>query len=404
MKVLLSHAGKQHAYHLAKALLELGVLEKFYTSSYVTSATIQHMLNKMGDRFWSRRFLDGLSGNKVEANWRFEIKEMILGKFYGQGLKTLNAVYDRDEKFDRFMARRMSRLQGDIFWGFQGSSLNSLRAAKANGKFTICELAAAHAPAAIKIFKEEKELYPEWADSFSNFYFPPDYYSRLCSEPHEADIVVGASSFSLHTLRESGVSERKLRLLPLGFDLLSSPPESLSPKSNRQLKILFAGRITQGKGVKYLLDAVKDFNRQEVELHLIGHVHGSGKALAKYKDFFTLHAPLPQVDLCKAYSNYDVLVLPSLFEGFGLVIIEAMAYGLPVITTANTMGPDIIHNGINGYIVPIRSSDAIREAIERLLTMNPDERARMRKLAKESALNYTWSSHQLHVKTLLTTL
>ncbi len=63
----------------------------------------------------------------------------------------------------------------------------------------------------------------------------------------------------------------------------------------------------------------------------------------------------------------DVLVLPSLHEGFGLVLTEAMSQGLVVITTPHTAGPDLITDGVDGLLVPIRSSAAIEEALAHLL-------------------------------------
>jgi starch synthase len=403
MKILLSHAGKQHSYHLAKALGDLGDLECFHTSSYVTLKWLQDLIERTHNKFWSRRFLKGLHGSKVKSNWRFEIREIILRQLYGQSLKTLNAVYERDEKFDQFMAGQMDQLGGDTFWGFQGSCLLSLKAAKANGKITVCELAAAHAPAAIKIFEEEKELHPEWSDSFSNFYFPPRYYARLCEEPMVADYVIGASNFTLDSLRTSGVPDKKLRRLPLGFDLDSISYMPGRTEINKPARLLYAGRITQGKGIKYLLEAVRLLDRKDVELHLVGVVQGSGEALRAYQGIYKLHSPVSQQELFKLYGEYDALVLPSLFEGFGLVILEAMAAGLPVITTAHTIGPELIDHGVNGYLVPIRDVNAIADSIRDFLLKDENQREGMRKKARESALNYSWLGYSNALNKILKT-
>ena len=65
--------------------------------------------------------------------------------------------------------------------------------------------------------------------------------------------------------------------------------------------------------------------------------------------------------------EHDVFVFPSLFEGFGLVITEAMSQGVPVITTDRTAGPDIIKDGVDGWIVPAASSRAIKEVLIKIL-------------------------------------
>ena len=399
-KVILSHSGKQHSYHVAKALGDLDCLSVFYTSSYITSKLFQRIVEQTDNKFWSRRFLAGIDTNKIESNWRFEFKEMLFGKLYGQSQKTLNAVYERDEKFDHYVASRMNQLSGNIFWGFQGSSLNSLKAAKANGKLAICELATAHAPSAKRILEEEKKLHPEWADSIDNLTFPEQYFQRLCEEPHHADVVIGASQFTLQTLREDGVSDSKLTLLPLGFEVDHIPFEKDRKRKSGPIKVLFAGRITQRKGIKYLLEAMKHFDPREIELHIVGHIHGEGEALNTYKNF-VLHAPMQQYELFERYQEFDLFALPSVFEGFGLVIVEAMAAGLPVIATPHTIGPELIENGTNGYIVPVRNVLEITNSINDFLKKDEDERNQMRIKARESALKFSWDNYKERLKSLL---
>ncbi len=403
-KVILSHSGKQHSYHVARSLHELGLLERFYTSSYITQRWLQELILRRNNQYWSRRFESGLSGKYVEANWRFELREILYSKLFGQSSKTIHAVYDRDMAFDRFMARRMNQLSGSIFWGFQGSCHDSLIAAKAAGKKTICELSTAHAPAAIKILGEEKALLPEWADSFDNLEFPDRYCERLCKEPELADFVIGASRFTLETLRQSGIGESRMRYLPLGFDASSVPYSPRSIKKTKPLRLLYAGRITQRKGIHYLLESMKELQREGVELHIIGHLQGKGDGLKAFDNLYTRHSPVSQSELFKRYSEYDALVLPSVFEGFGLVIVEALAAGLPVITTPHTMGPELIVDDHNGYLVPVRDSRAITQAVLRLSQKSIEQREQMSRNARASALNYSWNAYTQRLKHLMDTL
>lgn len=383
-------------------MASINVLEKFFTSSYVSPIWLQDVIDRSGNQFWSKRYLTGLGGKLVKSHWRYEIKEILYNRLYGNTTKTLNTVYERDVKFDRMISRKIVRQKGEYFWGFQGSCLESLKAAKAAGKITICELAAAHAPAAIRILGEEAKLHPEWADSLDHFQFPEKYFQRICEEPNAADFVVGASQFTLRTLRDENIPESKLRFLPLGFEI-NRVIYSGEVARKRPLRLLYAGRITQRKGVKYLLEAMKSFSKTDVELHIIGNIHGSGHALREYKDRFILHHSLSQYELFKEYHKYDAFVIPSVFEGFGLVIVEAMAAGLPVITTANTIGPDLIHDDINGYLVPIRDIEAIRRSIQQLLDKSSDELAAMRQAARNAALNYSWGAYASRLEPLLET-
>lgn len=402
--VILSHAGKQHAYHVAKALNDLQSLDKFFTSSYIALPWLQNLVLRSRNTFWSKRFLAGLGGKKVESHWRFELKEILLGKIYGQSEKTLNAVYERDMQFDKTIARKLGNQKGNIFWGFQGSCHESLAAASSLGKKTICELATGHVAASLKILGEEKKLQPDWADSFDNLHFPPEYLLRLEQEPHRADVVIGASHFTLKTLQDDGVDKSKLKYLPLGFELDHIPFPENKVTRNSPLKLLFAGRVTQRKGIAYLLEAMRSFNRRDVELHIIGFVQGSGAGLEKHKGNFTLHPPVSQYELFKLYQKFDALLLPSLFEGFGLVILEAMAAGLPVITTPNSIGPELITHGKDGFIVPIRNVEAIRDAVMVLLNSTPEQRSEMRHAARAKANGYSWDAYRNRLETLLASI
>jgi starch synthase len=96
--------------------------------------------------------------------------------------------------------------------------------------------------------------------------------------------------------------------------------------------------------------------------------------------------------LLREMSEADVFVFPSLFEGFALVILEAMAAGLPVITTPNTAGPDLIEDGKEGLIVPAGDVEALRTAMESLLN-NPERARAMGRAAHEKAKEYTWERY-----------
>jgi len=89
---------------------------------------------------------------------------------------------------------------------------------------------------------------------------------------------------------------------------------------------------------------------------------------------------------------HDVFLFPSLFEGFGLVLLEAMAMGLPIVTTSHTAGPDLFEADQEGFIVPIRSAEAIAEKLE-LLRSQRDLVDHMGNLAIERSRGFTWETY-----------
>lgn len=394
-KFTVSHAGKQHSYHLAFALKQLGKLEGFYTSSYVESAILQKMIAQSGNPFFARRYKEGLASPYVHSHWNFEFREMWMRKLQGKSLAVQNQVYKRDTDFDLMIAAKIPSIASSHFWGFQGSCHASLKAAKQADKIAVCELATAHVVQAKKILAEEARLQPDWADSIDNLYFPPEYEKRLEEEPFLADHVIAASKFTEWTLKETGIDPAKISVLPLGFEADKIPFQlSANGFSKRPLRLLFAGTVTQRKGISYLLDAMATLpGSANVELHIIGGIQGSGNAFSKRKHLYCHYPAVSQQEMFQKYQEFDALILPTVFEGFGLVIVEALAAGIPVITTPHSMGPDVISEGKNGWIIPIRDSVAIANAMVQLRDKSDDEFAQMKLFSRSSALEFTWERY-----------
>jgi starch synthase len=402
-QIILSHSGKQHSYYVAKALHELGLLKTFYTSSYISNIALQTIIQKLEMSFLSRRFLYGLGGKYVNANWHYEIKELVYRKLKGNSQAVNKLVFERDINFDNDLSKKLPALKYNTFWGFQGSCHDSLHVSNKLGFDSVCEMTIAHLPFAKRILQEESLLHPEWSDSMDFASFPAVYEKRLIEEPLVAKKVIAISSFLKKTLVQEGVPADKITVIPLGFDATSVDfKEETESINNRPLRLLYAGRITQRKGMKYLLEAIRSFNKKDVELHIIGNIYGSGTAFKTYSNLYTYTKGISQQELFKSYQKYDALIFPSVLEGFGLVTVEAMGAGLPVVTTPNTNATEVIKEDINGFLVPIRDTEAIIRAITHLRNMENASFQQMRHEARKTALQYTWDEHRTKVRQFVT--
>jgi glycosyltransferase involved in cell wall biosynthesis len=155
--------------------------------------------------------------------------------------------------------------------------------------------------------------------------------------------------------------------------------------------VLFVGQITQRKGISYLIDAFRKLGIPRSELILVGQVCGSSRAWTGTQG--VRHIPhVPRSLLPQLYATASVFVLPSIIEGFGLTALEAMACGLPVILSDHTFGTDLIEDGIDGYVVPIRDSDAIADRL-RLLHNRPALAKRMGAAARRKAEQFSWTRY-----------
>ena len=244
--------------------------------------------------------------------------------------------------------------------------------------------------AAQQIYREEAERQPEWSDTLTGIRDSDEKLARKEEELKLADRVVVASSFTKQTLQGTNFTAA-VNVIPYGAPAVRQ--DEIVPPSGR-LRVLFAGSLGQRKGLSYLLQAVESIGRDKVELTLLGrkassHCAPLEAAVSRYRWIPTL----PHQEVLREMQRHDVLVLPSLFEGFGLVILEAMAQGLVVIATPHTAAPDLVEDGVDGFIVPIRSASAIAEKLEMLL----ESRERLREMkfaARRKAEQQRWEVYR----------
>ncbi len=400
MRVRVAHSGKQHAYRQALAVERCGALDRFITSGYYKPDQIpDRWASRLprADRALRRRMQEGLPPAKVVRRWRYELPELIARRTLGPGPVADHCVFRRDASFDRWVAERWVR-DCDAYWGFQGSCLESLRAARRRGITAIAEFATAHVTRAIELLSAEAERHPEWAATISNFAFPDWYRERLEREPHEADLCMAASQFTVESLEQAGIDSRKFVLLPLGADLTEF---RFAPRTRSgPFRILFVGGVGQRKGVKYLLEAFDRIRGTGVELTLAGPLPADMRPLAPYQSAVRLTGRLDQAEIVREMHQAHVLVLPSVFEGFGLVIVEAMATGMPVIASTHSAGPDVIRESVDGFVLEPDDVDGLVDRLERL-RIDRDRAVEMGKAACDQAKNFSWQAHAERVRNIL---
>jgi glycosyltransferase involved in cell wall biosynthesis len=154
------------------------------------------------------------------------------------------------------------------------------------------------------------------------------------------------------------------------------------PRNDNRFRVLFVGMQCIRKGIGYLFDALRPLvSAGHVELWLVGAAMSDGKPLLdRNADLFVHHGLQPRNRLAWFYSQASVLVLPSIEEGLALVQAQAMACGVPVIATHNTGAEDLFEDGVEGFIVPPRSAEVIRDRVQLLLD-NPGRLQELRAAA-----------------------
>ena len=280
---------------------------------------------------------------------------------------SIDAVY---RNLDQHVARRLEKKTANGLKGvyaYEDGALLSFREAKRLGLMCFYDLPIGYWRAAERFLTMEKERWPDWASTLIGNFDSRAKRERKDEELLLADRIFVASQFTAKTLNEVNGSIAPVEIIPYGFPAVAKHRD-YDTSINKPLKILFVGGLSQRKGIAYLFQVAHSLGRH-VDLTLVGAKTGNycpalDRALSRHRWF----PSLPHSDVLKLMAAHDVLVFPSLFEGFGLVITEAMSQGTPVITTDRTAGPDLIHHGENGWLVSAGSSDSLQEAVVKILS------------------------------------
>jgi glycosyltransferase involved in cell wall biosynthesis len=172
-----------------------------------------------------------------------------------------------------------------------------------------------------------------------------------------ADFILVASSFTAETFRRQGVDPAKIRLLSLGVDSSPSPP-SRTPShtpGKGPLKLLYAGRLDQFKGISYLLEAFRLARKEaDVSLTLVGPGTKEVRAKIACHEGVEVLPALHHAELRALYPRFHAFAFPSLGDGFGLVVLEALAAGLYVFASDRCCAPDLNLRSQDGIVLPAR--------------------------------------------------
>ena len=306
--------------------------------------------------------------------------------------RLLAGAFDIDDvnvDLDRKVGARLRSIGNcKLVYAYEDAAFESFRAAQESGIHCVYDLPIGYWRAAQPIFAEEAQREPEWAPTLTGTRDSDEKLARKDDELRLAGRIVVASTFTKKTLAQSPARAR--------IDLIRYGAPSLVPQIRRPvgpLKLLFVGSLGQRKGLSYLLEAIT-LLKTPVRLTLLGRKTANNcrpleMAVGQHRWIPTLH----HAGVLREMHEHDLLVFPSLFEGFGLVVLEAMAQGTPVITTEHTCGPDVIDDGIDGFIVPIRSAGAIAEKIE-LLNADRERLTSMKDAARHKAEAHGWEPYR----------
>lgn len=373
VRVDIGVGGRFHADHLTRALLDAG-----YDA-----------------HLWSSLPAGSLGDLPRDRTHSFPTSEVLY-----RGLKSLGAErlgeWGKMVLFGRRLNRALRGRQSDTFIGWSCFALETLRAARHQHKVLIRD--SSHITTQIQILDNE------YARLGKRFGSRRHTIARETEEYQLADRIIVLSEFARRSFLEHGVPEEKLRILRLGVDTARFSPGKFREAESRArdpLKVVYFGAISVRKGVHYLLDAVSSFVPRNVQLTLIGAADPILAARLRGYPQVRHFGPRPQASLALFLQDADVFVMPTVEDGFGQTVIQAMASGLVPIATDRCGAAEVIEEGVSGFRVAAADSEAIRERLSWLLD-HRDRLPSLREAAIANARRQTWSAYAANVTALAT--
>ena len=294
---------------------------------------------------------------------------------------------------DATLGRTAGRLAARSGAGLLAYSYFAYDAFRADGRPGILFQVHPHPLTIRRILTEELAAHPDCAGSLQQEWelaLPEEDFQHLVEEPRLAARFLCASSFTRQSLIEHGAEPSAIRVVPYGVDTDRFRPDpSRRHAPGSKLQLLFVGRINQRKGIKYLLEALRLLRTREVHLTICGRVIDGLDLFRPFASQIDVRPSVGAAELVAAYQSADLFVFPSVAEGFGQVLLESLASGLPILSTTHTAAPDLITSGVEGLIIPPRRPDLLAAQIDWAATHRSELDA-MGEQARRRALQFTW--------------
>ena len=396
--VLVACPKTQHSYQAVLALQERSALTRYITGYYykkrslaasVVAAIPARFASRL-ERELQRRRLDFLEDSLIETVSATELLCSLADRNprLRPWSKRLDLWGFHLRRYQERVARRILALRPKVVLCYDTCSLRIFEAAHKIGALCVLDQTTGHLTHYVEVMRGAG-LEPD---------LPDELLGIAKAEVQSADIVLAPSQYVADTLLQIGVKNERIITIPYGVDLERFRDiRTDRPRGSDGVRGLYVGRLSAQKGVPDVLRAVEMIADPNFELRLVGQLLGPSDWI-RPRPGVTYHLPLPQHEINRAYREADFFVQASLHEGSSLSILEALACGLPVITTPNA--GSVVRDGIEGFIVPPRDVKAISERMKELID-NPELRLAMGRRARERAQSFSWAGYRERVGALL---
>ena len=349
LKIAIIVHGRFHAFDLARELLKLGHDVRLYTNypkfvaarfgiprKWVTSFLLHGVLDRL------LRAINTWCGLGYPERWMHEI-------------------------FGGWAAKKVEKENWDVLHAWSGVCEEPFQMFKSKPPRLICERGSSHIAFQKKILEEESLRVARKLEIPSAWII-----DREMKEYQLADRVHVPSTFAKETFKDQNFPETKLTMIPLGVNtkIFKIAPEDLKRRlerilSGQSLRVLNVGTFCFRKGAWDTALIVDRLAGKGFEFRFVGPVSREARSVSnRLKSQAKFISKIEQNDLVKQYAWADLFILPTIEDGFPMVLAQAHAAGLPILTTPNGVGHDLVDDGKTGWVLPIRNPEAFIEKLQ----------------------------------------
>lgn len=400
--IAVAHLSAAHfAQEVAVALANSGEEVRFLTTLTPDGGDLAAaFLRLSGDT--SRRRLDPLVKTKtLTYPWR-ELLRLIDGKLSRDEIRRDWIFHWALDGFDAWVAKQM-KPPVQMVYGYETQCLKTFTAARERGIKSVLDLPSPEHDYVENLLNAEYSKFPELKTPAKQYFrgLQKDRTARRHREFELADIVVANSSFTAKTWAAAGLDGSKIRVVTLGGPAPEARGTDGGSKGCGPLRLVWAGTFSVRKGAHYLLEAWRRWNPGErAVLEVFGSVALPDSLMKDLPESVVLHGPVARQRVLDEFVRGDFLVFPTLCDGFGLVVPEAMSRGLPVLTTTQAGASDLVEDRVNGLLVEAGGAEQLVEALQ-WAASNRDKLATMRTAALETASKNQWKDYGAKLRAAL---
>ena len=395
-RIIVAHPGRQHSFRVATALQHYDMLDHYATTVYDKDSSILMKVAKLflhGDelRRANKRKCPDVDDEKVLQFYElFGLLNLLLIRLDKKQLKQRKFGKWHAKLFQKKLANYIikNHIKYVISYDTNSTVLFDILRDKAPDVIRIIDNAHPCRNFLYKVYNDKLESSGPFVKTYEacGYLLDKDKADLFGKEAKKADIHIVASTFSKQATMFNGI------VAPYGVDNKAFHP--WEKDYSHGLKVLFVGEINQRKGIYQILEAAKSLHPEGVEFNLIGTGIELAPDLYKpYEQYVNFLGRVSFERLQEMYGTSHIFVFPSMGEGFGLVIPEALSSGLPVIASTNCAGPDIIKEGYNGFIIDAGNTNQLIEKI-RWFMEHMDMLPEMQENAIDSVKDMTWAAYE----------